>query len=75
MLRKNLLQEASNNPNLLNLAQNKRIECVRDAMQRKMDGKQSFQKNILDLERIKKEERDLSEEVTKRIAYQERASV
>jgi hypothetical protein len=75
ILRKNLLQEASNNPNILALAQNKRIESVRDEMQQKLDGSQSLKKTLLDLERIKKEERDLSQEVTKRLAYQEKQQI
>ena len=47
------------------MAQNKRIESVRDEMQQRLEGKKSFQKHIFDLERIKKEERELSLEVAK----------
>jgi hypothetical protein len=65
-LRKVLLSEASGNPNLLIFAQNKLLENVRERMIVKRgdrNGKQSFKKHLLDLERIKREERDVSKKV------------
>jgi len=65
-IRKILLSEASGNPNLLIFAQNKRLENVRERMIALRDnrpGKQSFKRHLLDLERIKREERELSQEV------------